>query len=215
MAGTTTVEELELTHDGGVTPPTPPGGDDQGKAGQPPRVPERAYYLGMSLALAAILMFFMALVSAYMVRKARGDWRPIDLPRVVWANTAVLVLSSITLERARKYLKDRDARGFGRWWGVTTALGLLFLAGQVVAWSQLATAGVFLASNPSSSFFYLLTGLHGVHLLGGVMALVYVSLRGWHFARVARPVAPEVVSIYWHFMDLLWVFLVLLLSLGR
>jgi cytochrome c oxidase subunit 3 len=177
-------------------------------------VPARAYYTGMSLALAGIFMFFMALVSSYIVRKADPNWRKVDLPAMVWVNTAILVVSSITLSRSLQFLRKHDGRRFGRWWRVTTILGLLFLAGQVLAWRQLAAAGVFVASNPASSFFYLLTGVHGVHLLGGVLALLYVSLRGWQHASVTQGTAAGVTAVYWHFMDGLWVFLFLVLQLG-
>jgi cytochrome c oxidase subunit 3 len=178
-------------------------------------VPARAYYTGMSLALAGILMFFMALVSSYIVRKADAGWQPVQLPPLLWLNTLALIASSITLERARTHLKNRDARLFARWWGATTLLGLLFLAGQVAGWAQMAAAGVFVASNPSSSFFYLLTGAHGLHLMGGVGALLYVALRGWPSAKVSQDTAADVTGIYWHFMDGLWVFLLLILYLGR
>jgi cytochrome c oxidase subunit 3 len=98
---------------------------------------------------------------------------------------------------------------------VTTGLGLLFLAGQIVAWRQLAAAGMLLATNPSSSFFYLLTAAHGAHLAGGIFALFYVTFRQWKRSRISQATAAELTSIYWHFMDGLWVFLLVLLTLGR
>jgi cytochrome c oxidase subunit 3 len=215
MPGTLIADELDLTHDAGL-PPAGHAGDGGDGAHDPgaPRVPARAYYTGMSLALAGIFMFFMALVSSYIVRKADPNWRKVDLPAMVWVNTAILVVSSITLSRSLQFLRKHDGRRFGRWWRVTTILGLLFLAGQVLAWRQLAAAGVFVASNPASSFFYLLTGVHGVHLLGGVLALLYVSLRGWQHASVTQGTAAGVTAVYWHFMDGLWVFLFLVLQLG-
>jgi len=89
------------------------------------------------------------------------------------------------------------------------------LAGQVIAWRQLAAQGVFLVTNPSSSFFYVLTAAHGLHLVGGVVALLYVSSRNWRRSRISQVTATDVASIYWHFMDGLWVFLFALLYLGR
>jgi len=91
----------------------------------------------------------------------------------------------------------------------------VFLVGQLVAWRQLAAGGIFLATNPASSFFYLLTAAHGLHLLGGIVALFYVPFRAWHRSRITQSTAAELTSIYWHFMDGLWVFLFLLLNLGR
>lgn len=217
MPSTTTAEELELTHGGGP-PPAGGGSGNWGRGGEGPGmphvVPVRAYYLGLSLGLVSIFMFFMALVSAYLVRKGMSDWRAIEVPRILWLNTAVLVASSVTIEHARKKLKAHDGLAFQRWWGVTTLLGLLFMAGQFAAWQQLRAAGVFLASNPASSFFYLLSGVHGLHLTGGVCALVYVAVRR-NYRRLDRATSAEITSIYWHFMDLLWVFLLLLLFLGR
>lgn len=203
MPGTITVGEVALAHDSGP------------RDSSAPRVPARAYYTGMSLALAGILMFFMALISSYIVRKADPNWQPVPLPDILWANTAILVASSITLSRALAFLRLGLAQQFARWWSVTAFLGLLFLAGQVLAWRQLADAGVFLASNPSNSFFFLLTGVHGVHLLGGVVALLYVTFRSWNRSSVTQGTAAGVTGVYWHFMDGLWVFLFLILQLGK
>jgi cytochrome c oxidase subunit 3 len=215
----TLIDELELIHsgEGGGTPP-PAGGDDDGQGGGSglPAVPRRAYFTAISLGLAAILMFFMALASSYIVRKGLGgDWQPVQLPAILWLNTAVLLASSITIEVARRRHSAGERGSFRRWWWLTTALGLLFLAGQVAGWRQLRAAGVFLASNPSSSFFYLLTAAHGLHLLGGILALTYVAFRAWQRSRITQGTAAELTSIYWHFMDGLWVFLFLLLYLGR
>jgi cytochrome c oxidase subunit 3 len=100
-------------------------------------------------------------------------------------------------------------------WLVTTALGMGFLVGQFVAWRQLVAEGIYLASNPASSFFYIFTGAHALHLFGGVAALVYVANRNFVQAQVTRSVAAEVTSYYWHFMDALWLFLLALLYLGK
>ncbi|MGH9742160.1 MAG: cytochrome c oxidase subunit 3, partial [Candidatus Acidiferrum sp.] len=94
-------------------------------------------------------------------------------------------------------------------------LGVLFLIGQLVAWRQLVDAGFYLASNQASSFFYIFTGLHGLHLLGGICALLFVSFRKFERASVSRAVAAEIVSYYWHFMDGLWIFLFALLYFGK
>ncbi|MGH9796174.1 MAG: cytochrome c oxidase subunit 3 [Candidatus Acidiferrales bacterium] len=217
MPASTTAEELRIGRGGGGLPPAQDGGDGgrgDGDSGMAHAVPLRAYYLGLSLGLVSILMFFMALTSAYLVRKGQGDWLAFQMPQILWATTAVLIISSLTVERARKLLNAGSREGFRVWWGVTTMLGLLFLAGQLMAWQQLRAAGVFLSGNPSSSFFYVLSGAHGVHVIGGVLALVVVFFRR-HYRRVTQAAAVEMAAIYWHFMDLLWVFLLLLLFLGR
>ncbi|MGB8589930.1 MAG: cytochrome c oxidase subunit 3 [Candidatus Acidiferrales bacterium] len=196
--------------------PPPGGGGGGGDGGGPggSSIPQRAYVTGMTVGLGGILMFFMALVSAYVVRKgASDDWRKLDVPKILWLNTAILLLSSVTLHRARRFFKQGDKASFRHWWFVTTALGLLFLVGQVIAWRQLAKAGVFLATNPSSSFFYVFTAAHGLHLLGGILALLIVAVRSGK--RLTQDTATSIAAMYWHFMDALWVFLFLLLLLGR
>jgi cytochrome c oxidase subunit 3 len=220
MPGTPVQDDIELIIEhrgkGGGTPPRA-GGDDDGSGGHgatPP--PARRYYTGMALGLVAIMMFFMALTSSYIVRKGFGnDWFQAPLPKILWANTGILLVSSLTVERARRRLARGDGSGFRALWMLTMGLGALFLVGQVWAWRQLVAAGVYVASNPASSFYYTLTGAHGVHLLGGIAALVYVAVRHFDRAKVTRSVAAEVASIYWHFMDGLWVFLMALLYLGR
>jgi cytochrome c oxidase subunit 3 len=190
-----------------------PGGDGSGGSGS---VPQRTYITGMTVGLGGILMFFMALVSAYIVRKdiPNSGWHPLAVPRILWLNTAVLIASSFTLSHARKLFKsNNDQQGFRHWWSVTTILGVFFLVGQIIAWQQLRAAGLFLATNPSSSFFYVFTAAHGLHLLGGVLALAWILFRPTH--RLTQGTATEVAAMYWHFMDGLWVFLFLLFLLGR
>jgi cytochrome c oxidase subunit 3 len=216
MPGNSVTEEIDIQDvgtGGGDLAGGPGGPGGEGPGGAAGAVPQRIYLTGMTMGLAAILMFFMALTSAYIVRKGtQHDWMPIPLPRILWLNTLVLLVSSWTIEKARL---QATRVGFRYWWGVTTALGGLFLLGQLLAWRQLAAAGVYLASNPSSSFFYLLTAAHGAHLLGGMVALLYVGWRSWQRAHVTPATAAEVVAVYWHFMDGLWIFLLLLLYLGR
>jgi cytochrome c oxidase subunit 3 len=217
MPGTVTedIEIIDAGHGGGTG--TPAGGDDDsGRSGGRQPVPRRAYFTALQLGLAAIVMFFMALASSYIVRKGLGtDWQSTPMPKVVWFNTAILLVSSATIIMARRKLESGDREAFRSWWWVTTGLGLLFLSGQIIAWRQLAAAGMMLATNPSSSFFYLLTAAHGAHLAGGILALVYVTFRQWKRSRISQATAAELTAIYWHFMDGLWVFLLVLLTLGR
>ncbi|MFQ5723670.1 MAG: heme-copper oxidase subunit III [Terriglobia bacterium] len=218
MAGRTATEELELTQVGGngdgEAGDRGPDGNGGGEAS--PAAPAGIYVTGVWLALASILMFFTALASSFVVRKGlSNDWVAFPLPGILWANTAVLVVSSATLERARRRLARQALNDFRAWWGLSTALGLLFLVGQLVAWRELRAAGVYVSTNPSSSFFYLLTGTHGLHLLGGVLALLYVGVRERRDAlRVSRETAVAATSIYWHFLGGLWIALFLLLYLG-
>ena len=223
MPGTTIDHEIELIIEdvggggGGDKPPAFGGGGDDsgGKKRRPPQPSPQRYYTGITLAILSILMFFMALASAFIVRRGSNDWIAVRIPAILWVNTLILLASSATLELSRRRLASSDLRGFRALWYVTTGLGVLFVAGQVLAWRQLLAQGIFVASNPGSSFFYIFTGLHGVHLLGGLCALFYVLARNFERAKVTRPVAAEIVGHYWHFMDALWVFLLALLYLGK
>ena len=209
-------EELEITGRGGAAKPPSGGGDGGGDSspGGSAAIPQRVYVTGITIGMGAILMFFMALVSAFIVRKGvSNDWRSFELPRILWVNTLILLLSSATIVRARRKLAKDDREGFRHWWAVTSVLGLFFLAGQLIAWRQMVAGGWYVATNPSSSFFYVLTAAHGLHLLGGIFALLYV---GWlRLRKLTLATATEVASLYWHFMDGLWVFLFLILLLGR
>jgi len=230
-----------LTTDAGVKPGLGAGGGKKGPGGSdsfgPPQgdskdwppgfsredaIEPEKYRIGMWVGLASILMLFIALTSAYIVRGVPAlsggdsDWLPLAMPRVLWVNTAVLLLSSVSIELARRALKKNEYERFRGWISLTTLFGVLFLVGQLIAWRQLAAQGVFINSHPHSSFFYLLTSLHGVHLLGGVIALAYVTVAALRM-RIGfkRRTAVDVTSIYWHFMDGLWIYLFGLLFFFR
>lgn len=179
------------------------------------------YRLGAWFAIGSILMLFVALTSAYIVRSASAnDWQPIAIPKVLWLSTALILISSVTMEISRRSLKRKSEAGYGGWLAVTTLLGLGFLGSQVIAWRQLARQGIYLASNPYSSFFYLLTAAHGMHLLGGLCALAYLLARKGKYrtqldGELRRIGAADGVSIYWHFMDVLWMGLFGLLMFWR
>jgi len=223
MPGSTATHEIELiiekkTSDGGegnLPPAGRNGGGDDGKRPRGGQPSPKRYYTGMALGIVSILMFFMALASAFLVRRGSGNWIPVRIPMLMWINMVVLLASSATLEMARHRLAQGRLSVYRNLWLVTTALGVGFLVGQVVAWRQLAAEGIYLASNPASSFFYIFTGAHGLHLFGGVAALIYVAKRNFGQAQVTRSVAAEVTSYYWHFMDALWLFLLALLYLGK
>lgn len=180
---------------------------------------------GVWVGVATISMSFAAYTSALVVRQGSAtDWLHFHLPFVLYVNTAVIIASSATLERAcRNHTPSALAGGSdvipvpgpasrtARWLGYTVLLGLLFVAGQLLAWQQLAAQGLFLATNASSAFFYILTALHGLHLFGGLCALLYVRrrVRRGPFAGTGPAVAAA--SLYWHFMAVLWVSILLLL----
>jgi len=171
---------------------------------------------GIWVGLAAITMSFAALTSALIVRQGGStDWRHFTLPRVLYFNTLVLLASSSTLElsrrRAASFISGVES-GLAnpvRWLYATLSLGLLFVAGQYMAWLQLKSEGLYLATNPSSSFFYVLTAAHALHVVGGLGGLIYVIRR---LSRsVLRQSTLDAASYYWHFMDILWLYLLWLL----
>jgi cytochrome c oxidase subunit 3 len=180
----------------------------------------------MLLGLASISMMFIGLTSAYLVRQGLDPgWRTIGMPPLLVVNTVILLASSLTMERARRSVRQPLGRpAVNRWLAATLLLGLLFLAGQLAAWRQLSAKGFYLSTTAHSAFFYLLTGLHGLHLLGGLLALAYLNVRlsrrsdlgpEGAFVSIRRQRAMEATALYWHFMDGLWVYLLLLLFAFR
>jgi len=171
---------------------------------------------GIWVVLASITMSFAAFTSALIVRQGSAlDWRHLTLPRILYLNTLVLFASSFALEVARRRVgsfmggRKNQAVSPSRWLYIALFLGLLFVAGQYVAWGQLRSQGLFLATNPSSSFFYVLTAVHALHVLGGLGGLVRVIHR--LNKSILRKSTLDATAYYWHFMDALWVYLLLLL----
>ena len=188
---------------------------------EPFRFSPARYRIGVWVAIGSILMLFVALTSAYIVRSASAnDWRPVAMPKVLWLSTALILISSMTIEVSRRSLKQQKDLRYGRWLALTTGLGLGFLGSQLIAWRQLVRQGVYLASNPYNSFFYLFTAAHGLHLFGGILALSYLLLttrkrRATVDGELRRAGAADAVTIYWHFMDVLWVGLFALLMFWK
>ena len=172
--------------------------------------PPEGYRIGVWLTLASVTMLFAALASAYVVNRAHR--MPIVMPKVLWLSTAVILASSATFELARRMLKRRIENKFKLWIGVTTVLGFVFLALQLTAWRELNASGFYINKNLHSAYSYLFTGLHGVHLIGGLAALAFVTLRKMEkWTVVRRRVAVDVTVLYWHFLTGLWVLLFVML----
>ena len=195
------------------------GGGDEDDS--PLRFSPARYRIGIWMAIGSILMLFVALTSAYIVRSASSDdWRRIAMPKVLWLSTALLVVSSVTIELARRSLKHKNESGYSLWLINTVVLGVAFVGSQVMAWRQLVRQGAYLASNPYNSFFYLFTGAHGLHVMGGLCALAYLVIRTRGArksldAELRRTGAADAVTIYWHFMDVLWIALFMLLTFWK
>jgi cytochrome c oxidase subunit 3 len=177
------------------------------------------YRVGAWVIVASVSMLFTGLSSAYIVRAASApDWQALAVPRVLWLSTALIFASSLSFEAARRSLRQSQVSVYSRWLCLTGALGLVFLALQLSAWRQLAGQGVYLASNPHSSFFYVLTAVHGLHLLVGLLALFVLLLRAARKgdAGAGKQMAvTDGVVVYWHFMDFLWIYLFVLLFVWK
>ena len=205
-----------LSHDIVKGPPPPPidwghGGGGGGPDGR--GADRRASFIGLFVLLASTTMVFGALTAAFWMRRGISeDWSSMHKPPILWLNTVLLLASSVVLDRSRHALRSGNRASFNVWWTFATALGILFLLGQAFAWRQLRDAGVYIASNPCSSFFYVLTAVHALHLLGGVTALVYVDVQAWRLRLgPAKRTAIDVSAIFWHFLDGVWLYLMLLI----
>jgi cytochrome c oxidase subunit 3 len=160
-------------------------------------------------------MLFAGLSSAYIVLRGVPEWQNITVPPLAWANTMVLLASSIAIEFARSAARKDQLAAVKQWLGVSGILGFAFLAGQVLVWRQLVKAGVYLATTLHSSFFYVLTGAHALHLAGGLIGLIVVLQRAYTNRVTASNYEPlRVWALYWHFMDVIWIYCFLLLILA-
>jgi cytochrome c oxidase subunit 3 len=207
-------EIARKTGGGGATPANPSGGKFRSLA-DPEGEPVRT---GVWVGLATVGMMFAAFTSAAVVRKGSADdWHHIVLPSILYFNTLILVISSITLEIARRkvlvYAKGENPSQIIplAWLGSTLALGLVFVVGQFVAWSQLKAQGVYLATSPTSSFFYVMTVIHAIHVAGGLGGLTRVILKTSGHVFTLRRSTLDGTAYYWHFMGALWIYLLVLL----
>ncbi len=231
----------------GDVPVPPNGGDDGGENSSGSNFPNygarlRRARLGLICAIATVSMVFISLTSAYVVRQGLPtfdgatnsyvrDWGQVQLPWVLLAiNTLLLLISSLTMEFARRDIKRRAAlaplqsmpgislgeeKSFP-WLGVTVLLGFGFLVGQWMAWGELKARGFFVDTNPNSSFVYLLTAAHAVHLAGGIVALLWAVMTSLlHRPIEGRRIVVDVTAWYWHFMALLWIYVFALLGFAR
>ena len=169
--------------------------------------------MGLGVFLAVVSSLFALFISAYLMRMQVADWVQMPAPKLLWFNTGVLILSSVALQYAQVAARR------GRMKGVVDGLiaggffAYTFLVGQLFAWQQLKAAGYFLAANPANAFFYLLTGLHGLHLLGGLVALALTIDKVWRGCELAQVrLSVKLCAVYWHFLLALWLVLFALLT---
>lgn len=172
---------------------------------------EEVTRLGLWMFLATVTMLFAAFTSAYVVRKSGSDWHRMSLPSVLWLNTAVLAASSVALEVAARAGIRRRWTAASVWFLVAVTLGLGFVAGQWSAWRELAAAGVYLPSGPYSSFFYMMTGAHAVHVLAAIVVLVWGANKTWRGDGRRNPRAWSasigLCRTFWHYLLGVWVYL--------
>ena len=174
--------------------------------------------LALWVGLVSLVMMFTALTSAFIVRRAAGNWLEFSIPSIFYVNTLVIVVSSLTLHAAYVAFKREAALAYKSLMGVTLILGLAFVYLQYVGWEALAASGVPLKINPSGDFIYAISGLHALHVIGGIAILLVALIMAFVLpmrATPARKLRLELTMTYWHFVDFLWIYLIVFLSLQR
>ena len=178
--------------------------------------------LVMWFLLLVVMMTFGGLISAYIVIATNGvlEWRPFALPFQVWVSTVLILASSAAYHISNNRLRDNRQTAAKKWLLATTILGASFISSQILVWFELVKRGVYVSSNPYAGFFYILTIVHAFHVLGGIVALGYIVLRTWNETLnsseiLHRKTFSAIIGWYWHFMDGLWIVLILLLGFWK
>jgi len=162
--------------------------------------------------IGSILMMFAGLTSAYIVKRNQAGWTSFELPTIFWYSTAVIALSSFSLWMALRSFRERSMSRYRLLMAATLVLGVLFIAMQIIGFRQLWLNGQTLKSSVAYSFLYVIVGLHAAHVLGGVIALLVMALKAFSSkVRNYSAVPVELISTYWHFVDILWIYLLIFL----
>jgi cytochrome c oxidase subunit 3 len=168
------------------------------------------------VAIGSMLMMFAGLTSAYIVKRNQAGWVTFELPIAFWYSTAVILLSSLALYMASMAFRERLMSRYRMLMAVTLVLGVLFIGLQLIGFKQLWSAGVTFTGNVSYSFLYAIVGIHAVHVIGGVITLIVMSLRAFNSKVKSYSTVPvELISTYWHFVDILWIYLLVFLLMIR
>jgi cytochrome c oxidase subunit 3 len=168
------------------------------------------------IGIGSILMMFAGLTSAYIVKRNQANWVTFDLPLIFWYSTVVMLLSSVTLFLAGRSFKQRAIPKYRNLMTVTIILGVLFIVMQVIGFKQLWSLGITLQGNVSFSFLYAIVGLHAAHVVGGIISLLVLFVKAFSAkTRIYNTVPVEVISTYWHFVDALWIYLLMFLLMIR
>ncbi len=166
--------------------------------------------------IASIIMMFAGLTSAYIVKRNQVNWFAFELPFVFWYSTVVIILSSVTLRIAQNAFRQRQMAKYRNLVIVTLVLGVLFIMLQFLGFSELWHKGLTLQRNVSLSFMYIIVGLHGLHVIGGIIALLVLFFKAFNSKVKNYDIVPiEVVSTYWNFVDFLWIYLLIFLIMIR
>lgn len=169
--------------------------------------------VGLAFFLAVVGSLFALLTGAYFMRRELGDWQPLPVPPILWFNTGALVLSSLALEWTQRAVRRTDLAQLRLGLAVAAVLAVTFLVGQLIAWQELSAGGYVVAGNPANSFFYLATGLHGLHIVGGLVALGWAMVKAWGRGPVESvQLNVELCATYWLFMLFVWMVLFSLLA---
>ncbi len=162
----------------------------------------------MWLALGSMIMFFAGLTSAYLVHMSKGNWVYFNVPTAFWYSTIVILASSVTMWLATKAMRNRDIKKYRSYMIITTVLGLLFLAMQYQGFREMHAEHILLNGKPSESLFYIIPLAHGLHVVGGIIALIYMTLKSILSKRKDYNIVPvQIVGTYWHFVDIVWIYL--------
>lgn len=160
------------------------------------------------LFIVSVVMLFASQTSAYLVRRAEGNWVEFDIPQIFWYSTIVLVISSLSMQWAYWSAKKDNFANLRTAISITFVLGLVFLWMQFEGWKELVAMNVYFVGNPSGSFFYVFTGLHGFHLISGLIVLFVALVSAFRLKVHAKSLNQiEICATYWHFLDILWVYL--------
>jgi cytochrome c oxidase subunit III len=166
------------------------------------------------VAIASILMMFGGLTSAYIVKRNQPNWQTFNLPIAFWYSTAAMLASSASIWFAQKSFKERAMSKYRSLMLVTLVLGIVFIVLQIIGFLHLWKIGITLQANVSYSFLYLIVGMHGLHVLGGVITLIVMSMQTFFSSKKNYSIIPvELIATYWHFVDILWIYLLIFLLL--
>ena len=166
--------------------------------------------------IGSIVMMFAGLTSAYIVKRNQANWQTFDIPVAFWYSTVLILISSLTLQLSLKSFKEREMKKYRMLMLTTLILGVLFIATQYLGFKSFWNSGMTLQAGVSFSFLYVIVGLHGIHVIGGVIALIVMSLKAFSTKTRNYSVVPvELICTYWHFVDILWIYLLIFLVMIR